>query len=152
MRRRRPPEPFVFFVDECLGALEVPGALRLVLENGETVIAPSAGTLDESWLPAAGRAGWICFSKDRSMQRRKNHLGAILEHGVTLVTVGEANGKEHARRIAGALPLVRRIARQTDLAFVARIEPTGDVVLMIAGSTKLERVKTVKPKIQERGR
>lgn len=38
MRRRRLPEPFVIFVDECLGRDVVPTALRAALEEGEDLI------------------------------------------------------------------------------------------------------------------
>lgn len=152
MRRRRPREPFTFFVDECLGGVDLASALGRVLADGETLKQPTSGALDEDWLPSVGRHGWICISKDRAMQRRTNHLGAIIENGVALFTVGEANGAEHIRRIVSALPTMRRIARTTDVAFIARIEASGVVSVTYEGGEKLPRAKPVKPKIHERAK
>jgi len=75
VRGRRPPEPFVFFVDECLGASKVTEALAQAVDvnAGESVRAPDTATLDEDWLPAAGREGWLCISK-----RACNLLGRSL--------------------------------------------------------------------------
>lgn len=154
MPRRRPPEPFVFFVDECLGAEDLASALASAVDAaaGETVKTLPSGALDEEWLPSAGRDGWIVISKDRAMLRRENHLAAILDHGVALVTVGEANGREHARRIVGALPTVRRVARTTDVAFIARISSDCSMEITYEASEKLPRARAIKQKIRERGK
>ena len=146
----RLPEPFVFFVDECLGRAVVSTAIRAACQNGETVETVSRGTLDDEWLREAGRLGWVCFSKDRSMLKRPNELQAIVLCRVGLFTVGEASGAEHARRIVSGLPIVRRAARMLDRAFVARLEENGDLVVSYADGTKAEPPKRMKPKINER--
>lgn len=69
MRRRRLPEPFAFYVDECLGRHVVPDALRAALLPGEEVVTLPQGTQDEDWLPRAGER-WVCFTKDGALRRR----------------------------------------------------------------------------------
>lgn len=152
MRASRLPEPFVFFVDECLKCSAVDAALRSACAPGETVKTAAKGTLDEDWLREAGLHGWVCFSKDRQMLKRPNEIAAILQSGVGLFTLGEASGAEHARIIAAALPIVRRAARVLNRAFVARLDPGGDLVVSYRGGEKLSPPTRMKPKLGERPR
>ncbi len=78
--RRRLPEPFVFYVDECLGRHVLREAIRAVLLKGETIVVRPQGTLDEDWLPEAGER-WICLTKDGALRRRPNELEAIRRVG-----------------------------------------------------------------------
>jgi hypothetical protein len=74
VRRHRLPEPFVVFVDECLGRNVVPDALRGAITEGERVEVRAQGTLDLDWIPAADAGGWVCFTKDHELRRRPNEL------------------------------------------------------------------------------
>lgn len=149
MRRRRLPEPFTFFVDECLGRHIVPSALGRALLEGEHIVTRAQGTLDEAWLREAGHR-WICLTKDHALKRRPNEINAILRTGAAIFMLGDASGEEQARRILGALPVVRRVARTHDLALIARIEPEGTVVVLYEAGAQLANPKRLRPKANER--
>jgi hypothetical protein len=70
VRRRRLPEPFVYFVDECLGRHVVPEALRGAVAPGERVETRPQGTLDLVWIPEASAGGWVCLTKDHALKKR----------------------------------------------------------------------------------
>ena len=58
------PDP-VLFLDECLGANEVPDALRAAgarVELHRDHFGPA--TPDEEWLASTGRNGWVVVTKD----------------------------------------------------------------------------------------
>src|SRR5689334_2714370 len=80
VRHRRLPEPFTFFVDECLGRHIVTRALGGALLDGEHIVTRPQGTMDEAWLPEAGER-WICLTKDHALKRRPNELDAIRRVG-----------------------------------------------------------------------
>jgi hypothetical protein len=147
VRRAKPPEPFTFFVDECLGrAGAVLDSLRGALEPGERIELPAPGTTDESWLPSAGENGWLCISKDRALSKTPHQLQAILELRVALFLLGEASGAEHARRLGLALPTIRQVARHRGLALIARIGLEGDLILRYENGEKLDPHRPVKAK------
>lgn len=150
MPRRRLPEPFVYFVDECLGRHVVPDALRAAVTEHERVEQRPQGTLDLEWIPEAARGNWVCFTKDRALRRRPNERAALLHGAFATFLVGEAKGEEHARRIVGALPVVRRILRSRDVPLVGRIEADGAVTILYEGGEPLEPPRKVKPKAHER--
>jgi hypothetical protein len=145
-RKAKLPEPFVFFVDESLGRTVVREALEKALEKGERVELPTPGTPDEVWLPDVGAKGWICLSKDRRLTTTPNELAAIINCGVALVTIGEANGAEHARRLVEALPTIRRAGRSAGLAFIARVEADGGISLRYEEGKKLATARRMKGK------
>jgi len=149
VRRRRLPEPFTFFVDECLGRHIVPKAVEGALLDGEHIVTRPQGTMDEAWLPEAGER-WICLTKDHALKRRPNELDAIRRVGAAIFMLGEASGDEQARRIVEALPVVRRVARTHDLALIARIEPEGRVLVLYEAGEKLASPKRLRPKANER--
>ena|GEM_PF-1237716 len=146
MRRRRLPEPFVFFVDECLGRHVVPDALRDAVEPDERVELRAQGTLDLDWIPAADAGGWVCFTKDHALRRRPNELAALLAGSLAVFLIGEASGREHALRIVRALPVVRRVLRSRDIPLIARIEDDGGVSILYEAGTRLESARRIKPK------
>lgn len=149
MRRRRLPEPFVFYVDECLGRHVVPDAIRAALLEGEEIKLLPGGTADEDWLPSAGDQ-WICLTKDGAMRHRPNELEAIRRAGAGIILLGEASGPEQARRVVAGLPLVRRVARAHDLAFIARLQPDGSIVLLYEAGERLDPPKRIRPKVSGR--
>jgi len=149
VRAAKLPEPFVFFIDECLGASVIKTALIAECRDRETVKTLPQGTLDEVWLPQAGKEGWVCFSKDRRMTIRPNELSALLETQVGLFTVGAGSGADHARLIVRTLPIVRRAARLLHRAFVARIDPGGALVVSIRDGKKLANATRIEPNMHE---
>ncbi|MBI4953993.1 MAG: hypothetical protein HY908_18355 [Myxococcales bacterium] len=151
MRRNRLREPFVFFVDECLGRHIVPDALGGALEDGGRVELRAQGTRDLAWIPVAAAAGWACFTKDHALRRRPNELAALLGGSFAVLLLGEASGHEHAARIVRALPLVRRVLRARDVPLIARVDTDGGVVILYEGGARLEPPRRVKAKARERG-
>ena len=145
MPRRRLPEPFVFYVDECLGRHVVPDAIRGALQGQESVLTLPQGTLDEAWLPEAGER-WICLTKDAALRRRPHELEAICRVGAAIVLLGEASGPEQARRVVTAMPLLRRVARNTDLAFIVRLEHDIRITVLYEAGEQLARSRTLRLK------
>ncbi len=107
MRRRRLPEPFVYFVyfvDECLGRHVVPDALKAVLDPSERLVVMPQGTLDPDWIPLADKGGWICFTKDRALSRMPNERRALLSANAAIFMVGEASVRFTPTESLGACP------------------------------------------------
>jgi hypothetical protein len=148
--RRKLREPFVFFIDECLGRHVVPDALRAAKEHSERVETLPQGTPDTDWLPRAGNAGWVCFTKDRRLSRAPNELAALLSAEIAVFMLGEGSGQEHARRLSHALPVVRRILRARKIPLIARLEPDGAITVLYEGGVKLAPPRRVTPKASER--
>ena len=145
MRRRRLREPFVYFVDECLGRHVVPDALRRAVEVGERVEVLPQGTLDVDWIPVAHRGGWVCLTKDRALRRRPNELAALLAAEFAVFVVGEARGEAQAARIVHALPTMRRALRARDVPLIGRVEDDGGVTILYDGGKQLSPPRRMKP-------
>jgi hypothetical protein len=146
VRRRRLREPFVYFVDECLGRHVVPDALRAVVEEGERVQMLPQGTADLDWIPLAHRGGWVCLTKDRALRRRPNELAALLAAELAVFVVGEARGEAQAARIVLALPTIRRALRSRDAPLIARVEDDGGIAIMFENGKPMRPPRRMKPK------
>ena len=149
MRLRRLPEPFVFFVDECLGRHIVPNALRESVAADERVEMRAQGTPNLDWIPAADAGGWACFTKDHALRRRPNEQAALLHGAFAVFLLGEASGLEHATRVVRALPVVRRILRSRDVPLIARIEANVVVAVLYEGGERLDSPRRIKPKVRD---
>jgi NADPH-dependent ferric siderophore reductase len=146
VRRHRLREPFVFFVDECLGRHVVPTALLAAVDEGERVQVLAQGTKDLDWIPRAHREGWVCLTKDRALKHRPNELAALLAAEFAVFLVGEARGEAQAARIVLALPTIRRALRSRDVPLIARIDDDGGVTLLYEGARRLLPPRRMKPK------
>jgi PIN like domain len=150
VRRRRLREPFVYFVDECLGRHIVPKALRGSIDDGERVETRPPGTLDLDWIPAANAGGWVCLTKDRALRRRPNELSALLSGAFAVFLIGEARGEVHAERLVRALPVMRRALRSRDVPLIARIEDDGGITILYEDGKRLEPPRRLKLKARDR--
>lgn len=146
MRRHRLREPFVYFVDECLGRHVVPDTLREAVARGERVEMLPQGTTDLEWIPAAHRGGWVCLTKDRAVRKRPNELAALLAGELAVFVVGEARGEVQAARIVRALPTLRRALRSRDVPLIARIDDDGGITISYEAGQHLSPARRVKPK------
>lgn len=145
-RRTLLPEPFTFFVDECLGhGLAEVLRTSIDLAQGEKLEEPEPATPDEVWLPKAGARGWLCLSKDRRMTSVPNQLDAIKVHRVGLVTVGDGSGAQIRALVVSSLPVIRRVARRFGVGFIAHIRSGGEISVTYSESVRLDRPKIVKP-------
>lgn len=146
MRRRRLREPFVYFVDECLGRHVVPDALRRALLPDEHLEMLPPGTADVDWIPLAHRGGWVCLTKDRALQRRPNELNALLAAELAVCVVGEARGEAQAARIVQSLPTIRRAMRSRDVPLIARVDDSGGLSIIYEGGVQLRPPQRMKLK------
>jgi hypothetical protein len=149
VRHRRLREPFVYFVDECLGRHVVPDGLRKAVAEGERVVTRPKGTLDLDWIPEADTQGWVCITKDRALKKRPNELAALLGSAFATFMLGEATGEIHAARVVAALPVIRRILRVRDVPLVARIEEDAGVSVLYEGGKRLEPPRRMKRRAGE---
>jgi predicted nuclease of predicted toxin-antitoxin system len=64
--QRRPDEPLIFLVDECLGK----GVVHALREAGRRAEWSRdhfpEGTDDEVWIPKVAERGWVILSKDEN--------------------------------------------------------------------------------------
>jgi hypothetical protein len=151
VRRRRLREPFVYFVDECLGRHVVPDALREAAQEGERVEVLPQGTADVDWIPLAHQGGWVCLTKDRALRRRPNELSALLAAELAVFVVGEARGEAQAARIVLALSSIRRALRSRDVPLIARVDEDGGVTVTYEGGKQLSPPRKIKPKVGRGG-
>ncbi len=131
-RRSKPPEPFVFFLDESLGTQVVAGLLRGAGERAEILTDhfPS-GTADETWLGHCGRNGWLVLTKDQRIRYRKAERTALALAGARAFAVrgGNLTGAEIGSAILKAIPAIKHLARSRRSAFLATISAGGHVRL-----------------------
>ncbi len=141
----RPPEPFTFFIDRCLGRYDVPNAVRLALRDGETlrihdeILEQNAP--DDLWLPMVAEHGWVVLSKDPSMRRTPLIANAILvaRAAVFHLANGQASGQTAGRAFVAALPRIRKAVRRFDVAVVRAVNIAGEVTVVWANGEKLSR-------------
>lgn len=96
MRKRsaRLEEPFVFFIDRCLGRTRVAAELRAGLGDGEQIEIHddhfAAGARDVDWLPTVGRRGWAVLSQDARIGRNPMERLALEQASVAFFGVRAA--------------------------------------------------------------
>jgi hypothetical protein len=115
VRRHRLREPFVYFVDECLGRHVVPDALRQAVDEGERVEVLPQGTADVDWIPLAHAGGWVCLSPATirdggapSTSSSSSDFGCRSRSSCRLLEVAPVNGKTTRDRDgvrAGSTPI-----------------------------------------------
>lgn len=150
MQRPRLPEPFTFFVDECLGRRLVPDALRVAVEPGERVLAHhevfAPGVADEVWLKRAGLEGWAAITQDARLQHRPNELAALLEAGTAVILVRSGTGATIGRLLAEALPTLRRVLRSEMPPVIARVDGAGGVLVHYSAGVRVKPARHVLPR------
>ena len=116
----RPPEPFTFFIDRCLGKYDVPSAVSTALLHGETMQIHddllAQDTDDEEWLPMVAARGWVVLSKDPAI-----------------------SGIQAGAALVAALPRIRKAVRRFDVTVVGSVDMTGSVTVMWASGVRLAR-------------
>ena len=128
------PEP-VLFLDECLGSTDVPMTLREMGVRVELLHDHfEADTADPVWLAAVGKLGWVVLTKDQRIRRRRAELQALLDAGVAAFVLASGNltGKATAAAFVQAYPRMRKLLRDHELPFVARVDARGTVKLLTA--------------------
>ena len=142
-------EPFVFFVDRSLGAIDVPSALREALDTGERVEVHDdhfdQDTDDEAWLAVAGKKRWVALSKDPAVEKSPIALQALLKTRVAFFAMakGNATGRQTGETIVHALPAIRRVLRRFRLPLIARVTLDGVVIVRWAEGRQLDKAKRI---------
>jgi len=126
-----PPEPLVFYIDECLGK----GVGEALQQAGADVRLPEGfvarGTRDEEWLARIGRQKWIVLTKDKNIRLHRYEREALIRAGVKafVLTSGNLTGAEMAQVFVRNLVKMQRLVRETDHAFIAKVT-RADVVML----------------------
>lgn len=129
----RPLPEVVLFVDECLGATDVPGTLKAAGIRCEHLRAHFAeGTPDESWLLEVGRRGWVVLTKDRRIRHRQAEFQALLAANVAafVLTSGNMTGAAMGRAFVLAYPRILKLLRDYERPFVVAVDAAGRVKLL----------------------
>jgi hypothetical protein len=127
------PEP-ILFVDVCLGATDVPNALReagIQYELLRDRYPP--GTPDEVWLKEVGQRGLVVITKDRQIRHRRTELKALQEAKVAafVLTSGQLTGVAMGRAFVLAYPRIRKLLRDYEVPLLASISAAGKVSLLV---------------------
>lgn len=146
----RPPEPFTFFVDRCLGRTAVPTAMRARLQPGEQIqilhdLYPP-DVKDEVWIPEVGAKGWIIVTKDKAIQRRPIEQNALLaaSTAVFVFSRGGVKGDRIANALTIAMPAMRKATRRFAVPVLGRVNLAGEVYVAWEANTKLATPRRVK--------
>ena len=88
--------------------------------------------LDEEWLPAVGRRGWLILTKDDRIRKRPAEREALMQSGARafILPSGNMSGEDMASAIANALPKIQRFVAKNPPPFIARIPKVGEVWLL----------------------
>jgi predicted nuclease of predicted toxin-antitoxin system len=140
----RPLPELVLFVDECLGATDVPNALRAAGIRCELLhdhFPP--GTTDAQWLEAVGRRGWVVITKDQRIRRRQTELQALLSANLAafVLTSGNLTGAAMGAAFVRGYPRMRKMLRDYELPFLATIDAGGRVGLLTAANKRASKHK-----------
>ncbi|MDP1570379.1 MAG: hypothetical protein Q8L86_10270 [Vicinamibacterales bacterium] len=131
-----PPSAVRLLIDECLGRVAVPEALR---QAGASVVLHSQlfapGLDDVDWLrQLANHPDLVVLSKDKRIRKRTIELEAVMAGRVRLfvLTAGKLNGAEQAESFVRALTRILRLARRPG-PFIATVTAGGHVTITFDG-------------------
>lgn len=152
MRKRsaRLEEPFVFFIDRCLGKLTVPERLRHEVDQGERCEIHDdhfrEDATDAEWLMEVGRRGWVALSQDRNITRNPLEQQVILAANVAFFGVGRAHvpALVIAETLGAALPTIRRSLRRFPPPLIASVGFQGEVIVRWAAGHRLVSPRRLK--------
>jgi predicted nuclease of predicted toxin-antitoxin system len=85
------------------------------------------GTLDEVWLPLAGRNGWPVLTKDKGFRYSPLEKARIIKYKIKVFAFSSGNlsADEMADLLASNLRRIDRFAQKWAAPFVAAINKTG---------------------------
>ena len=130
----RSPEQPTFFVDRCLGTVDVPNALR---EAGALVAVhddhfPQDCT-DEAWLPMVGKKGGAVLTTDKWIRRNELERAALESARVAafVLSAGDLRGQEIGAAFVAALRKMERLLWKWDRPPIARVSRGGQVQVLV---------------------
>jgi hypothetical protein len=136
---RPQPEPPTYFIDRCLGRVDVPQALRqvgAVVELHDDHFKQDQD--DADWLSIVGARGWIVLTKDKAIRRREIEIQALLNAGVGafILTAGGMTGPTMAAAFVAALRTMARHSQTMARPFVATVSTSGSVTILRGGQRR----------------
>ena len=82
------PNSFTFFVDEDLGTIVFPTALRDAGVNLEILLDHYAhGTPDTDWIPYIAGRDWVIITHDRDIRYNRQERDAVMRHGGRVIII-----------------------------------------------------------------
>lgn len=113
-----------FFTDRNLGKQFA----TLLRDAGVEVVAHDdrfpQNTLDEEWLPRAGREGWVVLTRDKQIRWRANQRDLVMEHRVALLALsGTGRTADLATLVVENLAAVERFLVRHPPPFIAKVLP-----------------------------
>ncbi len=139
------PERPTFFVDRCLGTVDVPRALR---DAGAHVAVHDdhfpQGCQDEEWLRVVGQKGWAVLTKDKWIRRNELERAALESAQVAafVLSAGDLSGEATGAAFVAALPRMEHILAKWDRPLIARVTQSGNVEVVFGrrkGGIRRER-------------
>lgn len=134
MPRPRSPTPLTIVLDENLASERLCAALSdVAAEHDATVEMLSKhfpnGTLDQVWLPEAGKCGWLVVTVDVHIRRRPSEREILANAGVKafIVRGRGMNGDQICEAIKTAIPAICRRARQLAPPMICNVYRDGRV-------------------------
>ena len=128
-----PPDAPTFFVDYCLGAIDVPSALRALgprVEVHQDHFANDAA--DAGWIATVAERGWIILTKDRRVRHRPIEHEALRSNDAAafILTAGDLLGAAQARAFTLAAPKMLRIVAKYARPVLATVTRSGGVAVL----------------------
>lgn len=137
------PEKPTFFLDRSLGKVLVANALRKANISVEVHDDHfSSNAKDEVWLEEIGKRGWVVLTKDRKFHTRVLEIAAIAHSKARVFKLTTANlqGEEMASIFVKAIRKIERVAVGNPAPFIATVNQTGKVSILI-NSSKLRKYR-----------
>ncbi len=141
MPQRRPDDPIIFLVDECLGK----GVVRALRKAGRHAEWSRdhypEGTDDEEWIPKVAERGWVILSKDERIQSRPHEVHAVKASGAALFVLRarNMNGDAMVAAYLAALSKIEKYASSRRRPFIYRVSRDGKLEPRLGGDRRGSR-------------
>jgi predicted nuclease of predicted toxin-antitoxin system len=125
-------QPITFFIDHCVSQKIVPDAMRAAGATVEVHIDHfPIDALDTEWLPVVSQRGWVVITKDLGLNSNYLELRAIASAGarVFILSSGNFTAEQMAKILVEELDRLQRFVQGNQAPFIARINPTGKVII-----------------------
>lgn len=143
-----PLDSVVFFTDRCLGAFDVPIALRnagLIIEIHKDHF--DSDCEDHVWIKAVGARGWIILTKDKSFRSRQIEVAALMQSstGTFVLTSSNTTGPQNADAFIKATPQMLDFVKKFQPPFLANVTPSGRVHIILTHQGMIHLHGTMPP-------
>ncbi len=139
-------EPFVVFVDRCLGNKRIVSALQemgITVEIHDDHFAKDAK--DTDWLPEVGKRGWVVLTKDSGISKRNLEKIAVVQAKVKMFVLASKSlsGADMAEAFRKAALPMQEFARDNVAPFIAKVYRDGRVEAWKDHQELLEEIREI---------